>query len=94
MWTIKMPESLLTKDNSEGLVGLYRTNRRLAVCFALADDAVTWEEACRYLGLDERTLKEIYAAAQRWAAEIKESLAERAERDTSDGEAAAQPQPE
>jgi hypothetical protein len=95
MWTIKMPESLLSRDNSEGLVGTYRTNRRLAVCFALADDAITWEEACRYLGLDEHTLKEIYTAAQQWAADIKESLADdSAPKLVTDASTAAQPQPE
>jgi len=89
-----MPESLLTKDNTEGVVGLYRTNRRLAVCFAVATDDISREEACRYLGLDARTFREIYTAAKQWAADIKESLAERTERNTTDGEAAAQPQPQ
>ena len=90
-----MPESLLSRDNSEGVVGTFRTNRRLAVCFAVADGAISEGDACRYLGLDERTFQEIYAAAQRWGADIKDSLADDgAPKLVTDAATAAPPQPE
>ena len=65
---------------------LIRTNTRLAVCFAVAEGTLTEAQGASYLGLDARTFAEIYAAAQRWATDIKEGL-------PTDGAVAPQPDP-
>lgn len=89
MWTIKAmpadgpPHLWKTTASVNNLV---RTNTRLAVCFAVAEGTLTELQGASYLGLDARTFAEIYAAAQRWATDIKEGL-------PTDGAVAPQPEP-